>query len=96
MEKPIYDEMTEEQRKVLSDNRMELRAIYNSNYGKEHLAKMIKDLKVFGQIDPGQVDAYIVGKRNLVLDIMEKMGFFDDDNIDRIIEAMFRLPLIGY
>lgn len=84
--------LSAEERKSLVDRRMSLRSMYCNGYGAEHLMNMIRSSNALGKTEPGDVAEN--GARNIVVDILDELGLFDEDFVVFAIKALRDFPLI--
>jgi hypothetical protein len=78
----------------LRQMREETRAVYGTELGRRELKDMVKSTFVFDRLsetDTGETH----GARNYGVFLLEKMGFLDEENVERLVDYMFTLPVIG-
>ena len=88
----MFDALTKEEKDGLVLKRMNLRNMYCGGYGLEHMMNVIHSSKVLGKTNPS--DQAENGARNLVVDMLDELGFFDEDFIRFALKALKEFPLI--
>lgn len=73
------------------ESRKQKRKIYDSEEGREELAELIVKSGVFSSLDPENKAA--IGAHNLAIGILDRLGFFDQANLPRLIGYMLTLPI---
>lgn len=78
--------------KEISEARLKKRLVYSSSEeGIKQLATMLKNGFLFSKIDPEYPAE--AGAHNLVVEMCDSMGFFDEENIYLIAKFLLTLPL---
>lgn len=80
----------------IKDERTKLREVYDSQSGKSVFYDFLRDSLLFETIVNNENVRASVAVRNHAIYMLEKMGFLDEENIEKIIDFMFTLPLFGY
>lgn len=75
----------------LSTFRDNERSVYNSDYGRKALMRLIRTGKLFDRISSNEGEIAI---HNLIVGICEECGFFDETNLEKIVNFLFTLPLV--
>ena len=90
--------LTKEDRKLILDERMAWRNVFNSPSGRIVFRRIAKECYFFNdEIAPDNWDA--IGKNNFFKTIIERLGVADDPDMtadavaDAIIDAVLKLPL---
>lgn len=66
------------------------KAFYRGEDGVAELASLIKGGGVFAKLDPN--DPAAIGAYNLAIDVLDSIGFFDEENLERTVEFLLSLP----
>lgn len=86
----IYANGLEHQTKI---ERTNLRGMYKGEDRPEYLKRLIVNAGFFSKIAPEDTSA--IATRNFIIDIMDDMGFLDEENLIRIVEFMlYELPVL--
>lgn len=74
----------------LASERQRTRDAYNTKEGREQFVRLLVNLKQFSKLrDEKDIALY-----NLGISILEDMGVLDEENIQRIVDFFFTLPLV--
>ena len=85
--------LSKEERDSLSFRRMEMRNMFCATpERREEFLRMLDGAKVFSKTEP--TDASEAGARNLMVDVLEAMGFLDEEFILLMLENMMNFPLV--
>lgn len=75
----------------LSVHRDKARSVYATEEGKNALVKLMVTGGFFSKMPSDEGDVAI---HNLVSEILEDCGFFDEQNLRKIVNHLFTLPLV--
>ena len=78
--------------RAIAEERKRTRSGYNTENGIKELARQCKGAGLFTKLDPENV--LLIGRHNMMVDILDDMGLLDEANIESIIGYMLSLPVI--
>ena len=76
----------------IAEERKRIRSVYCTKQGIEELARQCKGAGLFTKLDPN--DPLLIGRHNMMVDILDDMGLLDEVNLPSILEYMLSLPII--
>lgn len=76
----------------LSVERDKERSVYATEEGKNALTRLIVTGGIFNKMNSNEGEIAI---HNLVVGILEECGFLDEENIRKIVDMFFTLPLVN-
>lgn len=74
----------------LASERQKTREAYKTKEAREQFVRLLVNLKMFSKLK----DDKDMALHNLGISILEDMGILDEENIERIVDYFFNLPLI--
>lgn len=75
----------------LALERERTRLAYKTDEAREQFVRLLVNAKVFSRIESEEDRA----RHNLGIELLEDLGFLDEENIKRVIDFLFTLPLVG-
>ena len=76
----------------LREDRIRIRSVYATENGIRELARQCKGAGLFTKLDPS--DPLLIGRHNMMVDILDDMGCLDEANLESIVEYMLSLPVM--
>lgn len=78
--------------KDIAAERKRIRSVYSSENGIKELARQCIGAGLFTKLDPD--NALLIGRHNMMVDILDDMGLLDEANMESVIGFMLTLPVI--
>ncbi len=75
----------------LALERERTRLAYKTDEAREQFTRLLVNAKVFSKIGSEEDRA----RHNFGIELLEDLGFLDEENIKRVIDFLFTLPLVG-
>lgn len=75
----------------LKKERQRARLGYDTHNSKEQFKRLLVNAKVFSKVRTDED----VARRNFAIEMLDDLGFLDEGNIERIVDFLFTLPLVG-
>lgn len=85
--------LSKEERGALEDRRYRLRGMYCSEVGKAQLMDLIRGSKALDKLGEGEMCE--LGAHNLVIDVLEDIGFLDEGFLMKMLDVLKGSPAIA-
>lgn len=90
-----FSTLNKEQLDTIKNRRVSLRHLYcDSVDGLDAIFDLIKGSKVFEKIDAKNQEE--IGARNLIIDLLNDLGFFDEEFIKKQLKNLYSFPLVPH